>query len=85
MIQGPRGVQGPPGPTGKAGKRVWLAFTVNLRACDMVSYFVSFHSVLGDIPVAESCSWHYQGRPGADGGRGMPGEPGAKVRSSFVL
>lgn len=63
----------------------WFSLCI-LRAFEIISCFVlfCFYSVLAGMPFAQTCSWHCQGRPGADGGRGMPGEPGAKVRSSHV-
>lgn len=38
-----------------------------------------FHCLFKCLPL-----WVFQGRPGADGARGMPGEPGAKVNNNVT-
>ncbi|KAK2509090.1 hypothetical protein MC885_010568 [Smutsia gigantea] len=76
--QGPRGPQGLTGPPGKAGRRV------SDLGVGWVWVGDGGQSVEDHAPA---CSWtprmHLQGRAGADGARGMPGEPGVKGDRGF--
>lgn len=66
VLQGPRGPQGISGPPGKPGRRVSNHPWADLQHLSVCSMLMLL--VL------------FQGRAGADGARGMPGDTGAKVR-----
>lgn len=83
--KGPRGLQGATGPPGKAGKRVtdiWLwSFSsrkqIDKQLGDLLVWFPQY--------LTSSYLLVFQGRNGADGARGIPGEAGPKVRNALLV
>ncbi len=79
-LQGPRGIQGPSGQWEnlQESKKFLFIFHMHKRLLIFAFTWMSLKLAYGHI--ISSLIFLWQGRAGADGARGMPGESGSKVQ-----